>query len=109
MALLLEDIRDPELRAIAGRHAEAREKAIAEQLRAAQRLGQISPCEPDVLARVLYAGWNGAMIQWALRDRGSVVKWVGDALDAVVSPYLPARGSILSPAKVTRRARSGAG
>jgi AcrR family transcriptional regulator len=53
MALLFEDVRDPELRAIAGGHAEAREKAIAAGLRVAQRRGELAPCDADALARVV--------------------------------------------------------
>lgn len=78
MALLLEDIRDDAMRASAARQAYSTELVI-ERL-----LDDAGVAEPEKAARVLYAAWNGALIQWALRGEGTLEKYVrktvGDAL-----------------------------
>jgi len=83
VALLAEDLRDPKLRAAAAAHAESVEAAIAEKLAEARRLGQTS-VDPKSHARLVYAAYNGALIQWGLRGRGSLGKW----LDSILIPLI---------------------
>jgi AcrR family transcriptional regulator len=81
MAMLLEDVRDEELRGHARTHAERVEAAIAAYLEAAAKRGEIVWRDVPALARLVQATYNGAIIQWALRGKGPLDKWVGDTLD----------------------------
>lgn len=78
MALLLENLRDEHLRAPAARQAYATE-LVLERL-----LGDAGYAEPEKAARLLFAAWNGALIQWALRGEGTLEKYlrraIGEAL-----------------------------
>ena len=79
MAMLLEDIRDEQLRASAARQAYSTELVI-ERL-----LDDAGVREPEKAARVVYAAWNGALIQWALRGEGTLEKYVAKAVRDTVS------------------------
>jgi AcrR family transcriptional regulator len=87
MALLLEDVRRRPLRALAARQAEAVELQLQAQLARAAREGALAThVDPRALARTLWATWNGALIQWALRGDGvTLERWLRDALDAVLA------------------------
>ena len=88
LALLLEDVRVPELRSAAKKHAEAMEAAIAEHVAAAVTRGELARrTRPSDLAHVIYAVWNGALVQWGLRGRGRIEEWVGHAIDLALVPY----------------------
>jgi len=89
LALLIEDLRDDDLRAAARRHAEQVEAAIAEHLAAAMERGEIAPGDVARLARLAQAAWNGAVIQWALRGEGSLEGWLGEQLDTLFSLASP--------------------
>lgn len=87
LALLLEDVRVPALRSAARKHAEGMELAIAKHLDEAVTRREIRRVATDDLAHVLYAVWNGALVQWALRGRGPIEDWVGRAIDLALAPY----------------------
>jgi AcrR family transcriptional regulator len=88
LALLLEDVRVPPLREAAKKHAEAMEAAIAEHIEAAQARRELRRrAAPVDVAHVVYAVWNGALVQWALRGRGGIEQWVGRAIDLALAPY----------------------
>jgi AcrR family transcriptional regulator len=74
MSMLLEDIRDEHLRSTAARQAFSTELVI-ERL-----LDDAGYSQPEKAARVVYAAWNGALIQWALRGEGSLEKYVKKTL-----------------------------
>lgn len=86
MELLLEDVRDDALRAAARAHAENVEAAIARHLRAAIEAGELRQVDPAAYARVVHAAYNGAILQWALRGRGSIGAWVAETLEAALAP-----------------------
>lgn len=89
LALLLEDVRVPELRAAARKHAEAMESAVARHVgeAVARRELRLHGAATEDVAHVVYAVWNGALVQWALRGRGSIGDWVGRAIDLALAPY----------------------
>lgn len=88
LAMLLEDVRDEQLRAFAATHAknvQARIRALLAQARregALERTGDLG-----ALARTVHAAYNGALIQWALMGEGSLQAW----LDKVLDPLLGRR------------------
>jgi AcrR family transcriptional regulator len=88
LALLLEDVRDPTLGAAAREQADAMEKAIERHIRAAVAARDLRTDDPRGLARTVQTTWNGAMILWAIRGRGSLRTAVAKAVDAVLEPYL---------------------
>lgn len=88
LAFLLEDVRDPSLGAAAREQAEAMESAIERHLRAAIAAGELTRTDPAALTRVVHTAYSGAMILWAVRGQGSLRIAVGDAIDAVLAPYL---------------------
>jgi AcrR family transcriptional regulator len=88
LAFLLEDLADEELRAHAARHARWTEASIRELLDSAVAHGQLSVGDTRRLARALQAAWNGALIQWALRGRGSLGAWISAVVDTLLEPHL---------------------
>jgi AcrR family transcriptional regulator len=78
MALLLEELRDEGLRTAAARQSYSTELVI-ERL-----LDDAEVPHPEKAARLVYAAWNGALLQWALRGEGTLEKYVrktvGDAI-----------------------------
>jgi AcrR family transcriptional regulator len=88
LALLLEDVRDPALGALASEQADVMEAAIERHLRAALAARELHTDDPRGLARTVQTAWNGALILWAIRGRGSLRTAVGRAIDAVLEPYL---------------------
>lgn len=64
------------------------ESAIAEHLTVAiERRELRKGTRADDLAHGVYAVWNGALVQWALRGRGKIEEWVGRAIDLALAPY----------------------
>lgn len=83
LALLLEDVRDDELRALAALHSERVEASIVELLTSAKQRGELQG-DVRAVARAVHAAYNGALIQWALRRQGTVDAWVLKVVDAVL-------------------------
>lgn len=90
LALLLEDVRDPSLGVAAREHADAMEAAIERHLRAAIASGELLHTDAKTLARTILTAYNGALVLWAIRGKGSIAEAVGAAIDAVVAPYAKA-------------------
>jgi AcrR family transcriptional regulator len=88
LAFLLEDLADEELRAHAARHARWTEASIRELLDSAVAQGQLEPSDTARLARALQAAWNGALIQWAIRGRGSLAAWLAVVVDTLLEPHV---------------------
>lgn len=76
LAFLQLDLRDPELLAAARAGARRLRKQIAELLRAAIDAGELPPCDVDELAAGLEVVYNGALLTWAVHQRGSLRGWV---------------------------------
>jgi AcrR family transcriptional regulator len=90
MALLLEDLRDRDLRAAAALHARRTEEAIGALLDAAVEEGELaaaSAAQTVRLARLIQAAWNGALVQWALRGQGTLARALDEILDAILAPH----------------------
>jgi AcrR family transcriptional regulator len=90
IAFLLEDLVDEDLRAHAARHARWTEDSIRGLLDNAVALGQLNAQDTGRLARALQAAWNGALIQWAIRGRGSLGAWISTVIDTLIEPHLVA-------------------
>jgi AcrR family transcriptional regulator len=86
LAFLLEDLADEELRAHAARHARWTEASIRELLDCAVERGELASHDTARVARALQAAWNGALIQWAIRGRGSLASWISAVVDTVLEP-----------------------
>jgi AcrR family transcriptional regulator len=86
LAFLLEDLADEELRAHAARHARWTEASIRELLDCAVERGELASHDTARLARALQAAWNGALIQWAIRGRGSLASWISAVVDTLLEP-----------------------
>ena len=80
MAMLLEDIRDDDLRAAAARQAEEVERHIRDLVERAVAQGEMRRCDSAERARLILAAWNGALILWALRSEGSLEEWLLDTV-----------------------------
>lgn len=85
LALLLDDITDDEMRAVAALHAVATEDAIRGLLDEAVRAAELEATDTAQLALCVQAAWNGAIIQWALRGKGGFEALLG----RVLAPLLP--------------------
>jgi AcrR family transcriptional regulator len=98
LAFLLEDLADEELRAHAARHARWTEASIRELLDSAIERGDLVASDSARLARAVQAAWNGALIQWAIRGRGSLGTWIASVIDTLLEPHLaaPGRGAPLT-------------
>lgn len=72
---LRQDLRDPELNALARIRRDQLRAAVAERL-PAMRLA------PEAAARLLEAQWQGALHQWGLEPRGRLADYVADSLAA---------------------------
>lgn len=91
LAFLLEDLADEELRAHAARHARWTEASIRELLDCAVERGELASHDTARLARALQAAWNGALIQWAIRGRGSLASWISAVVDTLLEPLTAER------------------
>lgn len=91
LAFLLEDLADEELRAHAARHARWTEASIRELLECAVERGELASHDTARLARALQAAWNGALIQWAIRGRGSLASWISAVVDTLLEPLTAER------------------
>jgi hypothetical protein len=96
LAFLLEDLADEELRAHAARHARWTEASIRELLDCAVERGELASHDTARLARALQAAWNGALIQWAIRGRGSLAAWISAVVDPLLEPLAVERRRALS-------------
>jgi AcrR family transcriptional regulator len=84
LSLLLLDIQDRQLRRAAATYADQVEAQLCQLLEAAIDAGELPRTDPAARARLIYATWNGALIQWALRGTGRVEAWLGPVLDDAI-------------------------
>ena len=88
LALLQLDLADPQLRALAVRHARGLRRAIRALLDAAVAAGELAPCDTRALSDAVHAVFHGAQLDWAVDRRGTLGRRVRRALDAVLQPGL---------------------
>ncbi len=105
LAVLLTDMTDPEMRTAALSHARAIERAIRTLLDESVSLGELPATDTARLALSIQAAWNGAIIQWALRDSGTFPS----LLARVLGPLLAAGEGTKTTAqrRKTRTAQEG--
>jgi AcrR family transcriptional regulator len=85
LALLLEDVRDDELRAAAAEHARKTQEHIRLLVAAAVDAGELDVRDPGRHAAAIQAARDGALVQWALRGEGPLGDWVVDRLAPLLS------------------------
>ncbi len=86
LAMLLVDLEDTELLTAARAHAQNTQAAIKELLDAALLAGELPQVNTEHLSLSVQAAWNGALVQWALRDGTDFEAFLND----VMAPLLPA-------------------
>lgn len=84
--MLLVDLEDTELLTAARAHAQNTQAAIKELLDAALLAGELPQVNTEHLSLSVQAAWNGALVQWALRDGTDFEAFLND----VMAPLLPA-------------------
>jgi AcrR family transcriptional regulator len=72
---LREDMRDPELNAL------ARQRFAALRVAIAARMPSL-PIAPDLAARLVEAQWQGALNQWGIEPKGGLAEFVAESLTA---------------------------
>jgi AcrR family transcriptional regulator len=87
LAFLQLDLRDPELLGAARSGARRLRSQIADLLRAAIDAGELRPCDVTDLAIALEVTYNGALLTWAVHQRGTVRSWVRKQLRFALSPW----------------------
>lgn len=87
LAFLLLDLSDPEFQQITRRYASATETALAAALRAGQASGRLVDGDPQVLAGLVHATYNGALITWGMLGRGALADHVRTQLEHLLDPY----------------------
>lgn len=87
LALLREDLVNPDRHALAQRHMRAIRRGIRTKL---THLGSKSP---DAHARLVEAHWHGLVLQWALCGSGSLPEWMGRGLNRILALIVGVAGT----------------
>jgi AcrR family transcriptional regulator len=88
LALLANDVSDPDFRRVARQHAAARLARLRDLLLRAREAGELSvAADPDSLAHTVDRAHNGALIAWALTGPGPLEAHLREALSAVLAPW----------------------
>src|SRR5262245_47300350 len=90
LAYLQIDLADPDFREQLGIQARATRAGLRDLLQDAVTAGELrSDTEVDAVARTVEITVSGALMTWAMYDdEGPADRWIRDAVDAVISPYL---------------------
>jgi AcrR family transcriptional regulator len=90
LAYLQTDITDPELRASLRKQATATARILEHLLAEAADCGELKADTPiDDLVRTLEHVLSGALLTWAIYQRGRARPWVLSAVDAALRPFIP--------------------
>jgi AcrR family transcriptional regulator len=92
LAYLQIDLADPEFREQLALHARTTRTGLRHLIEEAVTAGELRD-DTDVaaLARVVEITVSGALVTWAMyEDEGPADRWMRDAVDAVLAPYLAA-------------------
>jgi AcrR family transcriptional regulator len=89
LAFFQMDLTDPDFHRLALEHARATDRGYQSLLNEAVAAGELLPCDTRRLARVIGALEGGAMLQWAIRRRGPVGRWLRHELETVLNPLRP--------------------
>jgi AcrR family transcriptional regulator len=92
LAYLQLELVDPELH----QHVVGHSTAMLEQIRAlladAVAADELAPCDLTQLAQAIFAGYNGALVSWAIFRKGRLSRSLGRTLDFLIAPW-----RVLSP------------
>lgn len=90
LAFLQVEIADPAFHESVRAHSRSVRGEIRSLLVAAIDAGELRPTDAGRLARTVQTTYNGALITWAIERRGTLGRWLGRELDAVLDPHRPA-------------------
>jgi AcrR family transcriptional regulator len=94
LAYLQIDLTDPDFHRLLLKQARATRDGLRRLVLAAQAAGELgSEVSPASLARTIEVVVSGSLFTWACYQQGSAARWVRADLEAVLRPYLEARGS----------------
>ena len=89
LAYLLEDLKDPDLRAQLARQATSTRDQLASLIAEAVEAGELSrEVKPPMLARTIEVVLSGSMMVWAFYREGPADTWIRKDFNALLSPYL---------------------
>ncbi|MET8051154.1 TetR/AcrR family transcriptional regulator [Streptosporangium sp. NPDC005286] len=87
LAVLHQDLSDPEFHAQARAHARAMREEIHDLLVRATEAGELLPTDLAQLARSVQSTYNGALVTWAIHREAPLETWLRRELDAVLAPW----------------------
>ncbi|WP_051752610.1 TetR/AcrR family transcriptional regulator [Streptosporangium amethystogenes] len=87
LAVLHQDLSDPEFHAQARAHARAMREEIHDLLVRATEAGELLPTDLAQLARSVQSTYNGALVTWAVHREAPLETWLRRELDAVLAPW----------------------
>jgi AcrR family transcriptional regulator len=91
LAYLQIDLSDPDFREQLAIQARATRLGLRELLDAAVAAGELRPdIDVATLARTVEVAVNGGLMTWSFYDEGPAERWIRDAVDAVLAPYVTA-------------------
>jgi AcrR family transcriptional regulator len=86
------DLTDPDFRKHARAQARVADRGIRDLLAEAVAEGElVRGTDVDTLTRAVIAVLGGALLSWAIRQRGTAAQWMRADLDAVLRPHLSRR------------------
>lgn len=89
LAYLLEDLSDPDLRAILARQGTSTRDQLLAVIRDGIAARELSKdVDAATLARTVEAVLSGSMMTWAFYREGSAGEWIRRDLEAALAPYL---------------------
>lgn len=87
LAFLQLDVTDKELRTHAVAFFDAFRKNVRSALEDAVESRDLKKCDTDALAHHVEVVYNGAMVMWALRQKGSLAETLRADVDVALDPY----------------------
>ena len=87
LAFLQLDLIDEGLRVHAVAHSRNLRRRLVRALVEGVDLGELSVDDPNAVAELLYAVYNGALVSWAIDGKGSLAHWLRDRIERVLELY----------------------
>ncbi|MBB2910877.1 AcrR family transcriptional regulator [Streptosporangium becharense] len=92
LAVLHQDLSDPEFHLQAREYAQAMREEIHDLLVSAAAAGELRPVDLEQLARTVESVYNGALITWAVHREDALETWLRRELDAALAPWRTGSG-----------------
>lgn len=103
LAYLQGDLTDAVLHRHLVENARATRREIASLIEDAMAAGELRrDVDAPSLARTIEAIVSGSLMSWATYREGQAATWIARDLDAVLAPWIPARGTQASRARASR-------